>query len=103
MSDRGVHSKIVFRAWTADLQRDFINAANYDRKYITAVCNISLFGENVDDIRINASLVNIDGVGNILGQAGPDYVLASWLRSATMQFASYDANNYQNMGLSTTS
>src|SRR5262245_61818541 len=68
--------KILFQGtWDPVLKQDFIDCANQISKYITGdVPNVSLFGTPVDDIQIKASLVSIDGVGGILGQAGPEYV-----------------------------
>lgn len=34
------------------------------------------FDEVIDDLLINASVVSIDGVGGVLGQAGPDFIRA---------------------------
>ena len=65
-----------YGSWTDDLKADFIWAADYLSTIITGdVADIgNFFGEFVDDIVIEASLVDIDGPGGVLGQAGPTYI-----------------------------
>jgi hypothetical protein len=57
-------------------------------------------GQTVDDIVINAEVATIDGVGGILGQAGPTAVRtsSSLPATATMQFDIADAQAYANAG-----
>ena len=54
----------------------------------------------IDDLLIDASVVNIDGVGGILGQAGPDeFRSGSWLPDhGIMQFDSADVQQMYNAG-----
>jgi hypothetical protein len=57
-------------------------------------------GRIVDDVLIDASAVAIDGVGGILGQAGPDAVRASWLPiHGIMQFDTADMANMEQNGI----
>lgn len=58
-------------------------------------------GKTFDDLYVTAKIGAIDGVGGILGQAGPS---AAWSTNnltavGTMQFDSADANNYAKLGL----
>ena len=88
--------------WTPQLRQAFISAAEAISDFI--VGDIPAAGTRrapIDDIVITASLVHIDGPGNILGQAGPDAVRAgSYLPSkGSMEFDSADASAYQAVGL----
>jgi len=87
--------------WTSDLQQAFIAAADRISGIIADdVNNVTVHGGGkpvkVDDIVITAELKPIDGVGNVLGQAGPTAIRStSYLpASATMQFDSADAQYY---------
>lgn len=67
----GFNIEIVFEgSWTASLQEAFIVAA----EYLSLIIPGDVRGGGaleVDDIRITASLEDIDGPGGVLGQAGP--------------------------------
>jgi hypothetical protein len=92
--------EIVFKGtlWTVALQQAFIDAANQISSFIVGdVQNVSVVGggqkRTVDDISITAELKTIDGVGAVLGQAGPTALrTGSYLpATATMQFDAADA------------
>jgi hypothetical protein len=91
------------RGWTADLQKAFINAADYFTSVITDdIGGGGIYqGKVIDDLYISAQLTSIDGVGGILGQAGPTAVwTANDLTAAgQMQFDSADAKAFYNLGL----
>ena len=89
-------------SWSADLRQAFVTAANAISDFILG--DIPSAGSRrgvVDDLLITAQLMNIDGAGGILGQAGPDAVRAgSYLPyKGTMQFDAADAGVYQAAGL----
>lgn len=93
-------------AWTQDLHDVFVNAADRLAKLITDdIPNVSVIMKGgvrvVDDLFITAELKAIDGVGGILGQAGPTSLrTGSYLpATASMQFDSADAANYFSQGL----
>jgi hypothetical protein len=90
---------VVFKGsnWTQQLQQAFINAADYISTIITDdIADVLFRGKLIDDIRIDAELVTIDGTGGVLGQAGPtSYRTANYLpATATMQFDVADASYY---------
>ena len=67
--------------WTADLQKAFVRAVDNLESIIQGdLPNASIRSAAgitvVDDLEITATLANIDGVGKILGQAGPQFVRA---------------------------
>jgi hypothetical protein len=99
----GYNIKIQFSgSWSATLQGVFKAAADRISKIIVGdVPNVVANGTTVDDITISASLASIDGVGGVLGQAGPTSVRSgSYLPStATMKFDTADAQNYYNQSL----
>lgn len=85
--------------WTTQLQQAYITAVNRIEGIIQGdlpdvVVNIGGKAVKVDDILITAQLASIDGVGGILGQAGPTAVRsAGYLpATATMKFDTADAN-----------
>jgi hypothetical protein len=92
-------------AWTTDFQAIFQGAASRLSGIITGDVpdvRVSLSGRAimVDDIYISAELKAIDGVGGILGQAGPTSVRGGSYLPATagMQFDSADAMAYLQSG-----
>lgn len=87
--------------WTSDLQKAFIDAAEFISDIITGDIPDVRFQGKIDDVRIDASLADIDGAGGILGQAAPTvYRTDSKLPAAGfMQFDVADAENYDNGGL----
>ena len=66
-------------------QRDVYGAeASVWSEYITGdLPSVRIGNEVIDDVRIDASGVSIDGLGGILGQAGPQYVRSGSLLPAT--------------------
>lgn len=93
-------------AWSQELHDVFTTAADRLAHLITGdVPNVSVILKGgvklVDDILITAELKTIDGSGGILGQAGPTSMRAgSYLpATATMQFDSADAVNFNSQGL----
>lgn len=95
---------ILFKGtWTAPLQAAFTKAADFLTSLIDKDIGggATLKGQYVDDLCITAELKAIDGVGNILGQAGPTAVWSATELTATgqMQFDSADAQSFANLGL----
>ena len=100
-SEYNIQIKFV-GSWSADLRQAFISAANAISDFILGdVPSAGSRRSFVDDLTITASLINIDGAGGILGQAGPDALRGgSYLPyKGTMQFDSSDASVYQASGL----
>lgn len=95
--------QITFKGtWTTDLRNAFIVAAEAISDFILGdLPSVGARRNAVDDIVITASLVNIDGPGNVLGQAGPDAFRAgSYLPyRGSMEFDTADATVYQAVGL----
>jgi hypothetical protein len=94
--------------WTVDLQKAFINAADYftglnaPGVITNDIGGGGLYrGKVIDDLYVSAELKAIDGVGGILGQAGPTAVWSATELTAAgqMQFDSADAVNYLGKGL----
>ena len=88
--------------WTDALKQDFISAGDYLSQIITDdITDIDLFGLPVDDIVISASLSEIDGVGGVVGQAGPMYIRTadSLPVASEMAFDSADAGFLDEIGL----
>ena len=91
--------EIVFEGtWTAELQQSFIIAAEYLSYVITGD---ERDHQGVDDIRITASLEDIDGPGGILGQAGPTATrfFGGIPSQGIMEFDVADATEYDALGL----
>ena len=89
-------------AWTSSLQGVFKAAADrLSGLIIGDVPDVRVNGKIIDDINISAELESIDGVGGLLGQAGPTALRSgSYLpAAATMQFDSDDAHSYYDQGL----
>ena len=89
-------------SWTSELQTAFTSAADYISTIITDdIADVFFRGKVIDDIRIDASLTTIDGVGGILGQSGPTaYRTADDLpATAKMQFDIADAANFDSLHL----
>lgn len=69
--------------WTPELMASFIASSDFlsavisgDRPdYIAADDPNNFFSQDIDDILIIASLVNIDGTGGVLGRAGPTHII----------------------------
>ena len=88
--------------WTSSLQGVFKAAADRLSDLIIGdVPDVRVNGKIIDDISISAELESIDGVGGLLGQAGPTSLRSdSYLpAAATMQFDSADAHSYYDQGL----
>ena len=89
-------------SWAVDLQQDFIDAAEWISSFIVGdIADVFYRGQIIDDVKITAELVEIDGVGKILGQAGPTAIRTADYLPATgvMEFDVADAENYDAMGL----
>lgn len=77
--------------WNDDLMASFISSADFlslvitgDRPdYVEANDLNDFFDQDIDDILIIASLVNIDGAGNVLGRAGPTHLIYEGTDSST--------------------
>ena len=97
----GYNIEINFKgSWTFDLQQAFIDASELISDIILGdIGDVRYRGGIIDDIRIDAKLSDIDGVGNILGQAGPTAIrTADYLpATAIMEFDIADADNYNTM------
>jgi len=95
--------KLVFQgSFTTDLKNAFILAAEAISDFILGdIPNAGRLGTAVDDITITAKLSYIDGIGGILGQAGPTSIRTGSFLPATgiMEFDSSDAASYQAAGL----
>ena len=95
--------RIVFEGtWTTALKNAFVLAANAVSDFILGdIPAASTYVGIVDDIQITARLVSIDGIGGILGQAGPTSLRVGSYLPATglMEFDTADANSYQASGL----
>jgi hypothetical protein len=95
--------KFTGSGWTATLQKAFIDAGKYFTNLISADIGGDTYikGIKVDDLYVTVDLKSIDGVGGILGQAGPTAVWSTTELTAigNMQFDSADAVNYSKLGL----
>ena len=88
--------------WTSSLQGVFKAAADRLSDLITGdVPDVRVNGKIIDDINISAELESIDGVGGLLGQAGPTALRSDsyFPAAAAMQFDSADAHSYYDQGL----
>lgn len=102
----GYNITIEFKGtWTQDLYNVFVSAADRLTDLIIGeIADVTVSGKGgrrtVDDILITAELGNIDGSGNVLGQAGPTSIRTASKLPATaiMQFDIVDVNE---MGLAT--
>jgi len=101
----GVYSdfnvEIIFEgSWTEELQQAFIVAAEYLSTIITGDVRGGR-RQGVDDIRISASLEDIDGGGGVLGQAGPTALrfFTKLPTTGIMEFDIADAEDYADLGL----
>ena len=87
-------------SWTVDLQAAVIEAADLISVLITDdIFDVFYRGKIIDDIRIDAKLTEIDGVGGILGRAGPTAIrIDGGLPAlAIMEFDEADAANFDSM------
>jgi hypothetical protein len=87
---------------TSQEQTIFQQAADRWSQVITGdLPNATYRGQTVDDLLINASAPNIDGVGGILGQSGPDSFRSGSLLPihGIMEFDSADMQSMVNSGL----
>ena len=95
--------EVVFNGdWTIELQDAFVAAADYLSSIITGdLFDVTTGGTVIDDLRIQASIGDIDGFGGVLAQAGPSMFRSDiYLPSAgTMTFDSTDAGIYDSAGL----
>ncbi len=99
----GFNVEIQFEGtWTPELQQAFVDAAEYISDVILADIPDVGGDYNVDDIRIEARLTDIDGAGGVLGQAGPTVVRggdAPLPVTGIMEFDIADADYYNDNGL----
>ena len=94
--------EIVFKGtWTQSYVDQFKQAADYITQYIKGdVQDVFARGVLIDDLKITAEMTTIDGVGGILGQAGPTAIRgasstdAYLPATAIMQFDIADAGHY---------
>jgi Leishmanolysin len=80
--------------WTAALQQAFIAAVKVSESIIVeGLQDVHYQGQAIDDIVITAELKSIDGVGGLLGRAGPTAIRTanSLPATASMQFDAADA------------
>lgn len=97
--------------WTSELMASFIASSDFlsavisgDRPdYIADDDPNNFFSQDIDDILIVASLVDIDGAGGVLGRAGPTHIIYDPLTetdsdalpfAAIMEFDIADAETY---------
>ena len=75
-------------------------ATRWEQVITHGLTTVDVFGNIVDDLYIAASAANIDGVGGVLGQAGPEYIRSSNKLpiTGTMQFDSSDIANMESNG-----
>jgi Leishmanolysin len=81
-------------AWTAALQQAFIDAVAVSEAIIVeGLQDVFYNGQVIDDIVITAELKSIDGLGGVLGRAGPTAIRTANNLPATanMQFDAADA------------
>ena len=103
--DAGYDVWIEFKGtgWTTELQKAFINAADYLTTVVTDdIGGGGIYrGKIIDDLYVTAELKAIDGPGGVLGQAGPTALWSANDLTATgqMQFDVADALKYSNLGL----
>lgn len=101
----GYDIRIDFKGsgWTQALQAPFIKMADYLASNIIGDLpgSSSYNGKAFDDLYVTAQISAIDGVGGVLGQAGPTSVWTANNLTAVgaMQFDSADAANYAKLGL----
>lgn len=95
--------EIIFKGtWDPSYVTVFTKAADLLSDYIQGdIPNVLYNGKVIDDLSITAELTSIDGVGGILGQAGPTAIRTGSYLPATgsMQFDIADATNYQGLNL----
>ena len=87
-------------SWTADLQAAVIDSADLISVLITDdIFDVFYRGKIIDDIRIDAKMTEIDGIGGILGQAGPTAIRIDGGLPATaiMEFDVADAAIFNTM------
>ncbi len=94
--------EIVFKGtWTQSYVDQFKQAADYITLYIKGdVQDVLYRGVLIDDLKITAEMTTIDGVGGILGQAGPTAIRGASSTdpflpgTAMMQFDIADAGRF---------
>ena len=99
----GFNIEINFEGtWTVELQQDFIASSEFLSDTIVGdLADVFFGGKVIDDIRIDATLEKIDGVGGVLGQAGATAIRTSNSLPATaiMEFDIADATNFNALDL----
>jgi len=93
----------VMITYGGDLDGALADAFSKAADYFSAVIlgDVADLSNGLDDIRIDASLIEIDGAGSILGRAGPQFVRSSNFlpTEAIMEFDVADAQNFADQGL----
>lgn len=92
-----IHIDFYGSLWTDNLKEDFITAADF----LSDLINSDIAPDGYDDITIDASLIEIDGEGGVLGRAGPTTVWTANSLSASglMEFDVADAATFDSYGL----
>jgi hypothetical protein len=102
------HIEVRFRGGLTTSQRQvFKDAANRWTKLIVGdLPDVIVSGQTIDDVRIDAQGVAIDGVGGVLGQAGPTLVRppsagkhAFLTATGVMQFDTADLASMEDQGI----
>lgn len=97
----GFHIELTFSGLTASQQLIFEQAvARWEQVIVGDLPNATFNGRTVDDLLIDASAVAIDGVGGVLGQAGPDRFRSgsSLPFHGSMEFDTADLANLESNG-----
>ena len=97
----GFQIQLSMSGLTATQQAIFQQAADrWEEVIVGDLPNATYRGQTVDDLLINASASSIDGVGGILGQAGPDAFRSgtSLPYHGSMEFDSADIASMQSNG-----
>ena len=103
----GFNITLIFEGtWSQSMYATFVKMADFFTALITGeLSNVrsTATGEEVliDDVQITASLIDIDGVGTVLGRAGPVSVrsITQLPVRSIMEFDIADAANYEGRGL----
>jgi len=102
-AEGGYNIEINFKGtWTVDLQQAFIDSSEFLSSTIVGdLADVFYRGKVIDDIKIDATLKEIDGEGGVLGQAGATAVRTSNYLPATaiMEFDVADASTFNQAGL----
>ena len=92
---------LVTSGLTASQQAIFQRAVNrWEQVIVGDIPDVIYQGQRIDDLRVTASAVAIDGAGGVLGQAGPDVVRRGGYLPAvgSMEFDTADIANMERNG-----